>query len=1844
MAVPISFDQFGVGELPTLTRPAQEGFSIFVTGLRHAESNNGDPKFLFNKSSGATGPLQMTPVAVADVGGDYNKALEDHSYAEQLGVKYAKKMWDSFEGDPRLAAAAYHTGIGTVKKLVNKANNEGVDPAEYVVTQLGPQGQRHNSKVMAQFPERKASVERFTDVMENTKPITFEEFDKHSTAVPKSADSPSIAFLKNLGGEAAAMADMAFGLVTMPVTLGAQLGATAVGLAAGEGSKAYEGGRKAGEKVGEAVGNPVQRLLNYFDSGKAYDASKTVAGMNWLMEQVNRADEYWNEKGLPKGALPMMVDTLMVGSVGAPSALKAERSLARIQKEVEQARASYADSGARRPTKQGIEDAEIISETRGLPAPAKPVTFDTFTRDPLGPGGDVTKLDDFVKELEQQNVAEAKVGRNRRVDQALVTGGAAAGGALGGYLYNKFRSEGNDLLDEEPGKSMEGNDLAKWGLGLGAMAGAIKLKGGAWHPEAVNRLAASLANKIVFSDWRFRDTRGNLDTVLKNLVKDPTKLDEGTVGLISDITEIKTYHDWAESRVQRYLNKYAGTATDPLKDLEIPFGDGTRRWGEITDAVIKGKQIEGPKGPETQYIVQERGDSSMRDGDAPGLALQAYISHMGDFARQNIPAAKLPQYDFVRLAKETAANDIRMAKEMEKASAASTKDLPVYKDYTKGDNPGTLPGMKWVELKLPEKLTEEQAKGVRRDFSRDRGFWVAQDSKGAVIQNNYTESAARGMTPEEAHLAGQLAQEGNQMGHCVGGYCEGVARGESRIFSLKDSKGRSHVTVEVEPSKKAGDRYIEQDAGEGFDAIVGSHGRAANITQIKGKQNRAPNAEYLPYVRDFVRSGKWGEVGDLGNTGLMKYEGSYHTPQELVPRAIYNLETALRPSKGYPLNRSERNQLEYNLDQLRTYQQDRQLAASAHPGGALSQALDITRSPIIQIRNILADHHPNVDVKLIELIEHPKDAIEIGQITSKVPDIGAGQAALQEIGKWADAHQRDVTSIVQPTPDSTMPLGKLVELYERAGFKRGPEQPYNDAVLMYRKPKGLHEEATSTQRSEAAQPSPAEARAEGNADEVGQAAGRQAGKIDRRLAEAMAVAGIGAVIGAAVSDADKRIFSALTGAGGALGLYALGRGSKGRTPIESLDYGLGVISTRIRNISEPLRFRAVGYERRVLRDTHQAFDAVYPMLKALDELPNAGGLNRAIIANDSVAVHKALATIGPKFTQTWQQTQTVLSNLKSRLTAIGRDTEILSGAFPRIVKDREGLLNASATLKPFLEAELKKAELAVVKAGGSRLSQIEESNVINRSLDAWRQANPTVAGRVTDAVIPFYANPSETLHSYISTVTRDLEKVRFFDQHAVGKKYLDLDTSVENLVRHELNTGRINETQANELRSIIKSRFTTGDQGGAPWVQDIRNLGNMGLLGNIVATATQFGDSAIPVYTHGLRSALASVVRNLTGRAEVRAQDFGLIDHIAEEFVGQRTSAKALNTIFKGVGFAAIDRFGKNVLLGAAFDRFARESHTPKGRAYLAEKYRESLGTEFPTLIRDLQNRRRTDVVDSVLFAELSDVQPITRMEVPQGHLDNPNGRILYMLKNFMIKQMDIIRRDGYNEIKKGNVAKGVGNLAKYGLILGIAGATIDQVKNWIMGKNDPLETKDVWMNILKTFGLSQYVMDTAAKDGPVQAILQAAIPPYKMMDDIIKLKPKAVEYIPVIGKLFYGRVMEGGQKATDSKVIGDMMRLIDSETDAELKNKKIGRDKLYRMYQRGDYEGFEGAVEKHVEKYNLTDKQQKALRENAKLPPEIRKFKTLSVDQQRNILEKMSPAAQENFRPHAKKELRNAQ
>lgn len=1176
------------------------------------------------------------------------------------------------------------------------------------------------------------------------------------------------------------------------------------------------------------------------------------------------------------------------------------------------------------------------------------------------------------------------------------------------------------------------------GGGKQGLQAAVKGPGGMWHPETVERLASPLFNTLV------PDARGPGYETLRMVEREG----RGAEGMEREAARDKPSFDWVNKAIRNYLNRYAGTEKDPLKDVEIPSGTGTETWGTLLDRLIDKTPLKDNAGALGDMPVEVIGRLLREKPDEMVFGLNharqiteadftSYLSHVGDYLRQNVKPEELPRYDLVRAVKETATNDARVAKQMEKAQADSTKTLPVHKAYPDG--------FKWVELKLPEKLTAEQAKQVRPSSMREKrelssqleregemslpetddAPWIAVGSDGKPMKNTYTGEIAAGASPEEAWLAGRLAEEGNQMGHCVGGYCPSVASGESKIFSLRDPKGKSHVTVEVAPpdvraqhnspehfarvmggewlrkwneavglSKKTGDKpgaapfdgykkevAINREIATSPEYRQWLKEQPSDIQQIKGKQNRAPNKEYLPYVQDFVKEGKWGEVRDLGNTGLVELSRSIQEKYS-APRYVTREESA---------------QLDQKMD----------------------------------------------------------------------------------------------------------------------GFRSGQE-----------------------------------------------------GRVSQEMVVGLAGLGLGGLVGWAMSDDPS---GALLGAlaGGSLALP--GARARLKAAAEIADYGLGAISTRIGNISEPLKLRAREYERKVLTRSHAELTKVAPFMQELQKLPASkrAELDKAILTNDPQAIADLMKGNVPLVTA-WRATKNVLNDLGQELQGHGRFRTMLADYFPRLVKDVEGLKNALGQAeRTRLEQALLDAEKAAIKNRGTPLTDVEKSSIINREVQGFRRASGYQPGfakqrgvkDITDTLRPFYHTPAESLYAYVRGAVQDLEMARFFGKDLVqtqkgSQTFINLDGSIGNLVGRELAAGKINHKQAQELIKMLQSRFQGGERSPNKLVQEARNLGNLGLLGNIVSAATQLADTALAIYAQDFRSTITAVARQISGNEKITTKDFGLADHIAEEFVSQTKTANWLNKVFKYSGFSAVDRFGKNTHLNAALARTERLSRTPEGVKKLEAQYGKAFGNEFPALVQDLKGGHLTERVRAMLFSELSDMQPISKMEMPEAYLNNPNGRLIYMLKTFMLKQMDIVRRDSFNEIKQGNVAKGIKNLTEYVIVLGLAGATTDMLKDWIMGKEVHFEAGDVLENALKTFGWSEYTRAKAAQGKPVEAAVGAMAPPYRMMDDLIRRDPRAVQYIPVIGKLYYYWELGGKERAEISRA---------KKTGADLSEEA----KAYRREQR---------------------------------------------------------------------------
>jgi hypothetical protein len=121
---------------------------------------------------------------------------------------------------------------------------------------------------------------------------------------------------------------------------------------------------------------------------------------------------------------------------------------------------------------------------------------------------------------------------------------------------------------------------------------------------------------------------------------------------------------------------------------------------------------------------------------------------------------------------------------------------------------------------------------------------------------------------------------------CEGGWCtkgEDLAReyggGGNRLYALHDPKGKVVAQIRTSPNQK---EYLDTD--EVVERFWNTHGREPSsrqellefdnqhpvIGEIKGRLNRPPSPELLPYVQDFVRSGKWSRIDDLENAGLFR--------------------------------------------------------------------------------------------------------------------------------------------------------------------------------------------------------------------------------------------------------------------------------------------------------------------------------------------------------------------------------------------------------------------------------------------------------------------------------------------------------------------------------------------------------------------------------------------------------------------------------------------------------------------------------------------------------------------------------------------------------------------------------------------------------------------------------------------------------------------------------------------------------------------------------------------------------------------------------------------------------------
>lgn len=376
---------------------------------------------------------------------------------------------------------------------------------------------------------------------------------------------------------------------------------------------------------------------------------------------------------------------------------------------------------------------------------------------------------------------------------------------------------------------------------------------------------------------------------------------------------------WIESNLANYIRRHMATHDDPIRKLaeegiihipsnqvgsnryqagrvreklgqpQLGKSEAAQAWEDAADVSMHPQLIKhiDPTLHSFHEPWMEKADPNTKVWKALDNMHAHYLGfdHLVDILKEDLAEGRIRPEQLSKISIEHAvrrAHDYDQEKKRKMAETAlkATEGMPVHAEYPEG--------YKWIELAMPKELPEGW-----KEMDGHGGIYVDPEGKNTIHN------------PNKERLKDALKYEGDTMGHCVGGYCPDVAAGNKRIYSLRDAKNEPHVTIEVQPNQHLDfNKWWDEQPKELRDEINararrGEHkgsvyeapeylsARAAlppKIKQIKGKQNQKPKREYIKFVQDFIKRGKWSDIEDLHNADLIKptphYLNQFYGPED----------------------------------------------------------------------------------------------------------------------------------------------------------------------------------------------------------------------------------------------------------------------------------------------------------------------------------------------------------------------------------------------------------------------------------------------------------------------------------------------------------------------------------------------------------------------------------------------------------------------------------------------------------------------------------------------------------------------------------------------------------------------------------------------------------------------------------------------------------------------------------------------------------------------------------------------------------------------------------------------------
>ncbi len=526
----------------------------------------------------------------------------------------------------------------------------------------------------------------------------------------------------------------------------------------------------------------------------------------------------------------------------------------------------------------------------------------------------------------------------------------------------------------------------------------------------------------------------------------------------------------------------------------------------------------------------------------------------------------------------------------------------------------------------------------------------------------------------------------------------------------------------------------------------------------------------------------------------------------------------------------------------------------------------------------------------------------------------------------------------------------------------------------------------------------------------------------------------------------------------------------------------------------------------------------------------------------------------------------LLDDLHTRANKAGIKMAYLTNYMPRYVKDLDGLRQAvgkktNSVIDEALATEAKKRGLG----HWSELDDEIAADIITQAIT--RKAPPSGKKRLESArtirTIPqhlqkYYHDTPTALQLYINKAEREIAKHEFFGKSVAYNKAgkIELDESINNTIgKHVLDMKKrgkdLTNAQQDDLRLLLKARFEAADKAMGKTMASVRDLQYAALLGQFDSALIQLGDIGSSLYLNGVMNT-AKALATGNKRAKITADDLGLVNQVSAELQNLNGMTKFLDFALTYSGFRKIDKLGKDTFIKASWRK-----NTKLARANpdaIAKKYGDVFENETADLIADLQAGRVTDNTKLLMWNELADVQPIALSEMPQAYLEMTNGRILYSLKSFGLKQLNLIRQNIVKRGQRGDVTGAFEEALKYSLLVGMTNGSIENARNFLRSGFDPDALRDIddvtYESLAKILFLSKYSREKYLAQGQygtfVTELLTPAAPSIldamgEAMNNVLfeqendyEAFNKALQKVPIAGRSYYYLLGGGAEKVVE--------------------------------------------------------------------------------------------------------------